>query len=93
MWHDRLSPSCLWLIPVTERPVALPPNGNEGRWVKRQIERTKERLVRRAEQARERAQTLPPGKERDALLRKASRLETAAHIDGWLSSPGLRPPK
>lgn len=45
-----------------------------------------------AEIARDEAQTLPPGKERDALLKKARQLDTASHINEWLSSPGLRPP-
>jgi hypothetical protein len=35
---------------------------------------------------------LPPGKKRDALVRKARQLETASQIDEWLSSPGLQPP-
>ena len=52
----------------------------------------KDRLVRQAESARKRAEKLPPGRERESLLRLARRSETAAHIDEWLSSPGLRPP-
>ena len=39
------------------------------------------------------AASLPPGKERDELLRKARQLETASHVDKWLSSPGLQPPR
>jgi hypothetical protein len=27
------------------------------------------------------------------LLRKARQAETAAHVDEWLSPPGLQPPK
>jgi hypothetical protein len=38
------------------------------------------------------AEKLPYGKEREYLLRKASQLETASHINQWLSSPGLQPP-
>ena len=45
-----------------------------------------------AEQTREDAQKLPPGKARDAMLRKARQLETACHMSEWVSSPGLRPP-
>jgi len=52
-----------------------------------------ERLAREAEMARARATSMPSGKERDAELRKARQAETASHIDEWLSSPGLRPPK
>jgi hypothetical protein len=36
---------------------------------------------------------LPPGPQRDAMLRKARQMDTAGHINEWLSSPGLRPPK
>jgi hypothetical protein len=36
---------------------------------------------------------LPPGRERDALLKKASQADTLANIEEWLSSPGLQPPK
>lgn len=45
-----------------------------------------------AEQTREEAQKLPPGKARDAMLKKARQLETACHMSEWVSSPGLRPP-
>ena len=53
----------------------------------------KDRLLQKAERDRERAETLPPGAEREALVEKARQSEAAAHIDGWLSSPGLQPPK
>jgi hypothetical protein len=51
-----------------------------------------ERLKEEAERDRARAAALPPGPERDALLRKARQAETAAHADKWASSPGLRSP-
>lgn len=35
----------------------------------------------------------PPGPQRDLLERKLRQLETACHIDGWLTSPGLQPPE
>jgi len=38
------------------------------------------------------AAQLPYGKQRDELLRKARQLETASHINEWISSPGLTPP-
>ncbi len=38
------------------------------------------------------AAKLPHGKERDELLRKARQLETASHMNEWLSSPELKPP-
>ena len=52
-----------------------------------------ERLIREARLAREEAAELPPGEERDRLLKKARQADTAAHIDEWLSSPGLQPPE
>ncbi len=52
-----------------------------------------ERLLRAAAQARDAAQLLPKGHERDALLRKADQAETAARINHWLASPGQHSPK
>jgi hypothetical protein len=51
-----------------------------------------DRLAKEAERLREEAKTKPPGPERDGLLRKARQADTAAHIDQWVSSPGLKPP-
>jgi hypothetical protein len=47
-----------------------------------------------AEKARLEAQVadLPPGPKKDDLLRKIRQLETASHMNEWLSSPGLQPP-
>jgi hypothetical protein len=39
------------------------------------------------------AEKLPFGKEREELLRKARQLETASHINEWITSPGLEPPR
>jgi hypothetical protein len=36
---------------------------------------------------------MAPGPERDALLRKARQIKVNDHLEAWLSSPGLRPPK
>ncbi len=52
-----------------------------------------ERLQRATAEAREAARKLPQGCERDALLKRARQTETAAHINEWLSSPGLQSPK
>jgi len=48
-----------------------------------------------AEKARLEAQVakLKPGPQKDGLLKKISQLETASHINEWLTSPGLQPPK
>ena len=51
-----------------------------------------DRLARAARQAREAAELLPPGLDRELLLRKASACETAADIHAWISSPGAAPP-
>jgi hypothetical protein len=51
-----------------------------------------QRLAQEAYRVKERAKTLPQGKERELLLRKARQLETASRINDWLSSPGLQPP-
>ena len=39
------------------------------------------------------AALLPPGAERDVLLRKARQADTAANLTDWVNSPGLQPPK
>jgi hypothetical protein len=46
-----------------------------------------------SEAAKNEAEKLPHGKERDALVRKARQLHTASQIHEWASSPGLQPPK
>ena len=51
-----------------------------------------ERLAEEAAELRRVAETLPPGPERDAVLRKARQDETALHMTEWLNSPGLKPP-
>lgn len=53
---------------------------------------TPDKLKEMAEDARAKAARLPPGPERDALLKEARRLDMATHLDEWASSPGLRPP-
>jgi hypothetical protein len=52
-----------------------------------------ERLQRAAQQAREAARRLPQGPQRDLLIKKANQAETAAHINEWVKSPGLRVPR
>jgi hypothetical protein len=53
----------------------------------------KDRLAVFAKEARDKASLLPPGPEKNGLLRKASNAETACHVDDWVNSPGLQPPK
>jgi hypothetical protein len=45
-----------------------------------------ERLAKAATQLRKQAQGTPPSVERDLLVRKARRAETAAHMTEWLAS-------
>jgi hypothetical protein len=52
-----------------------------------------QRLAEEARRVKERAETLPQGKERELLSRKARQLDTASRINDWISSPGLQPPK
>jgi hypothetical protein len=52
----------------------------------------KDRLASFAKELREKASRLRPGAEKDDLLRRARRADTASHLDDWASSPGLRPP-
>lgn len=51
-----------------------------------------ERLMLHASRLKDEAAKLPPGPLRDAMVRKARQSETAAHVDEWLSSPGLQTP-
>ena len=51
-----------------------------------------ERLAEEAQRLRDRAQALPPGVERDELIRKARQTDTASHMNEWLTSPGLASP-
>jgi hypothetical protein len=50
-------------------------------------------LAQEAERLREQAKKLPPGSERETLLRKARQADTGSHLSEWLTSPGLRPPE
>ena len=50
------------------------------------------RLSAEAERLRKEARGTPPGVARDRLIRMARLAETAAHMNQWLSSPGLKVP-
>jgi hypothetical protein len=52
-----------------------------------------EKWHEQAESFKREAEKLPYGKEREGLLRKARQLETASHVNQWISSPGLSPPR
>jgi hypothetical protein len=53
----------------------------------------KERLFSFAKEMREKASRLPAGREKDDVLKRARRAETASHLDDWVHSSGLQPPK
>jgi hypothetical protein len=59
----------------------------------KQILSLQDRLNAWANKVRQRAKELPPGPERDGLLKKARQADTASHLEDWANSPGLRPPK
>ena len=52
-----------------------------------------ERLANEAKRLRDEAKKLPPGPEQAELLRKARENEMVAEVAGWITSPGLQPPK
>ncbi|MEH2506598.1 hypothetical protein V1290_005409 [Bradyrhizobium sp. AZCC 1578] len=60
--------------------------------LKKRLLEDAERLLREAGRLRQEARRTPTGIERERLLRKARQLETAARMQEWLSSPGLRAP-
>ena len=52
-----------------------------------------ERLSEEAKRLRGEAKLLPPGPQREALLRRARQAETGLRMSEWLRSPELQPPK
>ena len=52
-----------------------------------------ERMASEAQRLEETAKKMAPGNDREMLLRKARQTRAAAHINTWLSSPGLISPK
>jgi hypothetical protein len=52
-----------------------------------------DRLSAWANEAREQANQLRPGPERDSLIQKARPADTASHLNEWANSPGLQSPE
>jgi hypothetical protein len=52
-----------------------------------------DRVVEWAKEVRAQAAELPPGPDRDELLKKVRQAETAMHLADWVRSPELQPPK
>lgn len=59
----------------------------------KQTETFEDRLAAEAERFRQAAAEAQPGMARELLLKRARQAETAAHMNDWLRSPGLQPPK
>jgi hypothetical protein len=58
----------------------------------KQTQSFEDRLASYTEAARKVAALLPPGAEKDELLRKARQAETTAHLNTWANSPGVVQP-
>jgi hypothetical protein len=65
--------------------------------IRRRIKHTQtfaERLAEEAQRFREAAEKETPGSmARELLLRRARQAETASHMNDWLKSPELQPPR
>jgi hypothetical protein len=75
---------------------ALPPFSTGNTAMRRRFKQTEslqDRLTLFAREARDKATQLPPGIERDEMLKKAQQADTAAHLNDWINSPGLQPPE
>ncbi|MCC8961496.1 hypothetical protein H8A95_03970 [Bradyrhizobium sp. Pear76] len=59
----------------------------------KQTETLQQRLAEFAAENLKRASNMPAGVERDNLIKRARQANAAAHIDEWISSPGLQSPK
>ena len=59
----------------------------------KQMEFLQDRLTKFAKEAREKASRLPPGPEQEDMLTKARQADTASHLDEWVNSRELQPPK
>jgi hypothetical protein len=56
-------------------------------------ESLQDRLAQQARDDRDQARSLPPGREREELLRHARRAESASQIMEWLTFPPRKPQK
>ncbi|HXP42809.1 MAG TPA: hypothetical protein VN833_21320 [Candidatus Acidoferrales bacterium] len=53
----------------------------------------RERIELWAEKVRDQAALLPAGHQKEALLKKVRTAEAASHLDLWVNSRGLQPPR
>jgi hypothetical protein len=80
-----------------KKALLMPRNGDGGSTMQRRrrfkkISSLEERLAEEAARLKAKAEALPPGPEKEALLKRARQAETGAHMSEWLQSPGLQPP-
>jgi len=61
--------------------------------IRRRFKSLKDRLASFSKEAPDKASQLPPVAEKDGILGRAPEADTAAHLDEWMNSPGMRPPK
>jgi hypothetical protein len=59
----------------------------------KQTEPLQDRIASFARKAREKASQLPPGPERDGLLKKAQLADAGSHLENWANTPAVRSPK
>jgi hypothetical protein len=59
----------------------------------KQVNFSKDHPALSISEVRQKAEVMPPGQDREDMLKKARRADVASHLDEWASSPGLRPPK
>ena len=52
-----------------------------------------DRISQAMKDLQERANSLPPGLERNKLMRRVRVMDTSNHLHNWLASPGLRAPE
>ena len=58
----------------------------------KQSQPLEERLAQDTAQLREKAEVLPPGGTREAIMRRITQNEAASNLCEMLRSPGLQPP-
>jgi hypothetical protein len=59
----------------------------------KQTEPLQDRIASFIREIREKASRLPPGKEKDDLLRRIRLADTASDLSDWFNSPRLQPRK
>ena len=59
----------------------------------KQLTTLPDRLAAWADEIRQQAETMAPGPEQDALLKKIAQADQATKLYNWINSPELQPPK